>query len=172
MRENTVINIFPSFCRKSPSLWLVYWYFKIKLTFSNYLSFTSTRITGVQLPFFTYLNFTILYSNFKAIHTLSNAKYQKCKLDTLYRIPSLLEPLTTTTMTTTTPETVTVSVRTESLIDDYGKVSNTPTTTVSTMTVLPTPPTLLMPPLEEAERILTFLQNKIQFLEEKKRWVN
>ena len=72
-------------------------------------------------------------------------------------------------MTTTNPETVTVSLTTESLIDGYGKESDSPTTTVSTMTVLPTPPTLLMPPLEEAKRILKFLQNKIEFFEEKKR---
>ena len=109
------------------------------------------------------------YFNFKAINTLSKTKYQKCKLNTLYRIPSLLEPPTTTTMTTTTPETVTVSLTTKDLIDDYGKESDSPTTTVSTMTVLPTPPTTPMPPIEEAKRILKFLQNKIQFLEEKKR---
>ena len=72
-------------------------------------------------------------------------------------------------MTTTTPETVTVSLTTKDLIDDYGKESDSPTTTVSTMTVLPTPPTTPMPPIEEAKRILKFLQNKIQFLEEKKR---
>ena len=85
--------------------------------------------------------------------------------NSLYRNPSLPEP----PISTTTLETVTVSPKIESFIDDYGKGSDIPKTTASTTTVLVTPSTPPTPPLEEAKQILTFLENKIKFLEEKKR---